>query len=516
MGDTKPVCCGKPMSLSGRADSSKKQRYWCSLCGTRTTRAQAPEDDTDPGYDAALAARNAARAANRKRKVFVVTCAQNNTSPHKGFLKSLRAFCAHNDAQLLVVPSHYKNISLFTASQEYRKEWAPELHEHIVDTEIPLGGNVVLRADIRIGMSSLNPLAGKEPINGTSWVLFGHPQFAMQPVASPGGELPKRMYTTGAITPANYSRTDIGARAEFHHVTGALLVDVFDGHAYIRQLNADKDGVFFDLDKRYSPRGVTSGHRAVALTTGDSHVKFHNSGVRAATFGASDSICRVLRPSHIIRHDVLDGYAGSHHHDHDDVLQFRKHHRGDNDYRAELEQVVQFLHDTTPKGARNVIVSSNHHDHLYKWLSRVDPRRDPTNALLIHELKAKQYANALSGKTTDPLEIYLSEHLRVPYDYASSREPYMILDVDYSQHGHIGANGSRGSARALARSTRKMVIGHAHGARIDRGVYQVGTSADTMEYERGLGDHTHTHCVQYKSGKRTLIDILDGCWRGNV
>lgn len=511
-----PQCCGRPMVKCGTTDSGAKQRYRCQSCGTRTTGASGPEDKDSPGYDVSAAARSAKIAANRKRKVYVVTCAQNNTAPFSRFFSSLRTFCDYHDALLLVVPSHHKNISLYTASQEYQKQWDPVLWPHIVDTEIPLGGGVVLRADIRIGMSSLNPLQGKEPINGTDWVIFGHPQFAMQPVSSPGGEWPKRMYTSGSITPPNYSRTDQGARAEFHHVMGALLVDVLDGQAHIRQLNADKNGVFHDLDKVYSPRGVKRSKTVAALTTGDEHVKFHSAGVRRATYDAKDSICATLRPRHIVRHDVLDGYAGSHHHELDDVTLFKKHHTGSSDYRAELDQVVQFINETTTRGAKNVIVSSNHHDHLYKWLSRVDPRKDPVNALLIHELKAAQYANALAGKTTDPFEIYLAGRLSVPYDYASSRAPYLILGVDYSQHGHVGANGSRGSARALAKSSRKMVIGHSHGARIERGIYQVGTSADPMEYERGLGDHSHTHCVQYESGKRTLIDIFGDKWRGNV
>jgi len=49
------------------------------------------------------------------------------------------------------------------------------------------------------------------------------------------------------------------------------------------------------------------------------------------------------------------------------------------------------------------------------------------------------------------------------------------LSTDVSQHGDVGTNGSRGSARGLARATYKMSIGHGHGARICQGVWQCHT-----------------------------------------
>lgn len=505
----RPICCGRPTMRCGRTDDGKRYRWKCNSCGTRTTGTPAAKQDA--GYDLAAAKRRAKDVRGRKR--FVITSAQNNTAVHKGFLASLLKYCEHSEAALLVVPVHYKNVSLYTASQQYEKQWARELWPFIVDNELKLGGNVVLRADVHISASTLNPLTGKEPINGTSWTIFGHPQFAMEPVASPGGVMPKRMYTTGSLTLPNYSATNLGARAEFHHVQGALVVEIAGKHAFIRQLNADSKGRFCDLDKLYTPDGVSVAGPALALTTGDEHVKFHAKAVRRATYDAQDSIVKVMRPKFIVRHDVIDGYAGSHHHEHDDVLQFRKHHKKDNDYRAELDQVVKFLDETTPKESINLIVPSNHHDHLYKWLSRVDPRKDQTNALLIHELKAAQYANALAGNTTDPFEIYVKKRVRAATVFLDRSKPHVLGGVNYNQHGDIGTNGSRGSARALARTTYKMVIGHSHGARIVRGVYQVGTSANPMEYEKGLGDHTHTHCIQYANGKRTLVDIINGKWR---
>jgi hypothetical protein len=510
----RPECCGKPMWKTEPAQSGR-MRWKCGKCGTRTTASG--ESAFHAGYDRELAGKNhrqLKKKIKKGQKKFVITAAQNNTRKDNKFFQALKNYCEYNSAELIIIPIHYKNISLYTAAQEYKKEWDPELQAHFIDEELLLGGNVLVKADISLGATLFNPLSGKEPIGGNRWTIFGHPQFAMEPVASPGKRLPKRMYTSGAVTTKNYSKTNVGAKAEFHHVVGALVVEVVGKHAFVRHLNADSASGFYDLDHYYGHDRVEKDQRILALTTGDEHVKFMRPGVRKATYDDPASIVNTLKPSYIFRHDVLDGYAGSHHHEKDDVLQFRKYHKRDHDYKTELDQVVSFINNTTPDFAETVFVPSNHHDHLYKWLSRVDPKKDPQNALLIHELKSKQYANALCNATTDPFEIYLTPRLNCSFRFLDRSTPFELMGVDYSQHGDVGTNGSRGSARGLAKTTSKMVIGHAHGARIVRGVYQVGTSTGQLEYERGLGDHTNTHCVQYPNGKRTLIDVFGTKWRG--
>lgn len=513
----RPICCGKPMAKQRGKAESGRQRYTCNGkngCGQSTTGSKdslhARRMDS-PGYDKKKAW---ARARNCHRYTkFVITAAQNNTAVHAGFLAALTLYCKRNRATLLATPLHYKNVSLYTANEEYEKWWDPAIINYLVDWNIGLGGNVHLRADISIAATAARPLEGKQAIGGSQWCIYGHSQVAMEPVASPGDELPKRMYTTGCVTVPNYSRTNFGAKAEFHHVISALVVEIDGDVAFIRQLQADEDGSFYDLDKLYTPTEVTGSHRALALTAGDEHVKFHKPEVFTATYGDRRSIVNTLRPHFIFRHDVLDGYAGSHHHESDDVLQFAKYHRRDHDYRAELDQAVRFINDTTPVGTKSYIVNSNHHDHLYKWLARVDPKKDHQNALLIHELKGLQYANALTGKTTDPFEIYAMPRFTVDCEFLDPNKPHIIEGVDYSQHGHLGTNGSKGSARLLARTTHKMIIGHAHSARIVQGVYQVGTSTGRLDYQKGLSDWTNTHCIQYANGKRTLIDIMNGKWR---
>jgi hypothetical protein len=301
-------------------------------------------------------------------------------------------------------------------------------------------------------------------------------------------------------------------KAEFHHTYGALIIEREGKHCFVRQLNADKDGSFYDLEHKFTRTGVTSGHRILSLTTGDEHELFNV--VKRETYTNADSMVNILRPKYIVRHDILDCYALSHHHERDPMVQFRKHHNGLNDIRRELDRVVKFINETTPKGSKTLIVPSNHHDHLLKALNRLSPNDDHTNAIFIAEMQALMRQSALRGDSHDPFYLYLKPRLTCDHEFLSRNRPYIVGGVDMSQHSDIGVNGSKGSAKQFAKTTLKMNIGHSHGGRMLHGVCQTGSSTGRLEYESGLSDHSNCHIVQYLNGKRALVDIIHKRWRG--
>ena len=341
--------------------------------------------------------------------------------------------------------------------------------------------------------------------------MFGHPQIAMEPVATGGDSWPKRLFTTGSCTIPNYSVTDAGEKARFHHVSGALMLEKCGDFNLFRQINADERGHFYVLDRKFTPNGTSGGHRALSLTTGDEHEKFNT--VKKETYTGKGSIVKQLRPHYLIRHDILDCYALSHHHEKDPMRMFIKHHNGDNDIVKELEGVVSFLNDTTPKDSATLIVPSNHHDHLLKAINRLHPNEDHQNAVFLAEMQALMRKEALSGNPYDPFYLYLKDRLTCKFEFLDRNTPYLVGGVDMSQHGDVGTNGSRGSAKSLARGSHKMNVGHGHGARVVQGVFQSGVSTGKLEYESGLSDHSTTHILQYPNGKRTLLDIRGGRWR---
>ncbi len=499
--------CGADMKKEGFAESGR-QRWKCTVCNTRSTMTN------DGGKDYMAVANTIderlAKAVKDGCKRFIVTSATNNSGRIKNGWESLKQYSRHLGAELIVMPVHYKNVSAYTGNQEYRKWWAKDVEPHIVTKDAYLGGGVQLMVEKPIQATAVNPLSGMQAIGGNRTCIYGHPQIAMMAVPAPASKMPKRIWTTGSVTQKNYSSTKAGAKGQFHHTFGALMVEVVGKRCFIRVLGIDGKGEFYDLDKHVTPNGVTKGHSIDTLTTGDEHELFMCPKVKKATYTAKGSIVNNLKPSVIVRHDILDGYAGSHHHIHEPLVQFRKHHLGLNDYRAELDRLVKHLDDTTPKGVTNWIVPSNHHDHLDKWLTKADANKDHVNSILISELQMGVRKAILAGKSVNALELYLKPRVKASCKFLDRNKPAMRKGIDHSQHGDVGANGSRGSAAGIAKTTHKATIGHSHTACIEKSVYQVGTSTGRLEYERGLSSHTNTHVIQYANGKRTIIDIIDG------
>jgi ribosomal protein S27AE len=490
----------------GFLKSSAENRWRCTSCGHNPRKIKKDEGIKDYndslGFNPVEAEALARRCEQGTR--LIVTSAQNNSEAFLKGLQALKQAAKYYQCELAIIPSHYLNVTLW--KKESKKEFDPLVIPHLVKSEIRFG-NVRIKSDVRIQPTSLSPLNAKHSHGGRDWLVFGHPQLCREPVATAGNQFPKLMFTTGSITHPNYSVSDAGEKGKWHHCFAALILEKHKDFVFVRQLGIDDNGHIYDLDVRFTPKGFTLNNRIEALTTGDEHVKFNI--VEKATYGKG-GIVSLLQPKYIVRHDVLDGYAGSHHHEKDPMIQFIKHHNGDDDYRKELDQCVAFINRTTPKYATTLIVPSNHHDHLAKWLARSDANKDHRNALLILEMQAKMREAALKCEPYDPFYLYCKDKLTCSFEFLDRNQPFYIHDVDHSQHLDVGTNGARGSAKGLAKTPDKITGGHSHGARIYQGVYQAGTSTGRLDYERGLSDHSTSHVIQYQNGKRAIIDIHEG------
>jgi hypothetical protein len=292
-----------------------------------------------------------------------------------------------------------------------------------------------------------------------------------------------------------------------------LLVEVSGKQAFIRQLSASQGGKIYDLEYLYTPEGRKKHSGVLSVTPGDEHVKFMLPAVKKATFTAPDSIVNTLKPKYIFRHDVLDGYAGSHHHERSYSTRYAKAIGKMDDYRAEVQQSIDHINETTPKGSHSVIVSSNHHNHLGQWVDRADDRSDHINADFICDLRVLLRKSIRDGGSRDVYRLYAEPLLAVPATWLSGDKPFMTKGVDNSQHGHVGPNGARGSIAGFAKTVYKVTKGHTHSPAIEKGVFQTGKCTGRLEYEQGYSTHSVTHCIQYPDGKRTLVDIIAGKWR---
>lgn len=511
-----PICYDKIKSKWGKKDG--RQRYKC-VNGHATFHPLSDSIDHSGPIDSKSVKKRLQeiKTTRKGKKVhrYVVTSAQNNTQIHHSFFESLLKYCEHNNAELLIIPVRYKNPTSPLSWKTSEVWWPSEVKSYLVDRNFDISRDFVVMGDVKINATAVDPVAGLETISGTKSAIFGHPQIRMKTVATPQDRRVKILHTTGSVSRKNYSKTKEGARGEHHHTFGAVVAEVEGSTTFIREIVADSNGCFYDLDKLYTPEGVIDGQTIEALVTGDEHVVHLSEKVVNATYVAPNSIVAVLQPKYIVRHDVFDFYAQNHHHRNDIFTKYMKNIHGQDDIREELRQTIDFIDKTTPEGTTNLIVQSNHNAAFTRWLREYRPHDDPRHMKLYAEmlLEICKYIEQ-NKEIPDAFTLYAESRLKSPTVFLDRRKSYLIKGIDVSQHGDLGINGARGTIRSYANTEYKSIIGHSHSPGIRYGCYQVGTSTRLqLDYNLGLSGWMNTHCVIYPNGKRALIHIVDGKWR---
>jgi len=460
------------------------------------------------------------QTVKRKRR-YVITCAQNATPEFKPGLASLRAYCAHNKAELIVIPIRYHNpTSAWTSSDEDKNWWAPSIAKDLVESRVELCENLVLLADVRIQPTAVRPTSGIETFCGGQSIIIGHPKLEAVTIPTPQNSLAKIIHTTGSITVDNYTDSKAGKKGEHHHSFGALVVEIDGDRFHLRQINMDDDGSFYDLDSLYKPNGkITSGHAAEGLILGDLHERFVDPGVVRATFCKSGMI-DVLKPRSVVFHDVMDFHSQNHHHSRKVFTKIAKHHGDRSSVEDEVDECAAFIDKHGRDGQRIIFAPSNHPDALARWVEDADWKDDPENAefYLKTALAMAQSARMSDTGTSyiDPFVHWMRQKLRRvdQCEFPARDESVMIAGIECGMHGDKGPNGARGAIRGFGRIGVRSIIGHSHTPGVMDGVYQVGTSSRLrLEYNSGPSSWMHTHCAVYPNGKRTLLWVIGGKWR---
>lgn len=461
------------------------------------------------------------KRAIRKARSWVITAAQNNTPVVGEFLQAIEGFAKLNKAEIIVRPIRYRNPTSNIVPEHEVPEgmwWDWRVERYLADGEVEMKDVVI--PDVRIAATAANPLTGLDARSGSKHGIYGATQLSMKTVATPQQELPKILYSTGAVTAPNYSTTKSGNLAEFRHSLSAVIVEQDGrGRTFLRSVSWDGE-CFIDIDRAYYANGHEPAPSARALIPGDEHAWFVDPKVKAATYTNKDSMLHTLKPEVVVRHDLLDCYSVSHHHMGNTLMLRNKAVLGWGSIEQELDATIAFLDETSVTDAKHLIVSSNHNDHLSQWLNGGEKGVTPENALLYHRFMTWMYESAertpTGVKMGNPFKMYLERNANYLPDveFLGGSEPYIIGNIDVSQHGHRGPNGARGSRANLSKIGVKTVIGHSHSPGITGGCWQVGTSSRLdLEYAQGPSSWLHCHCVIHANGKRQLLPIIEGKWR---
>jgi hypothetical protein len=315
---------------------------------------------------------------------------------------------------------------------------------------------------------------------------------------------------------------------------GAVLVEFDqDGDVFCRQITADEDGTFYDLDRKVQEGEVTYGHRIKALVCGDIHLRKLDVANAMATFGFGagpgfryrGSIIDALRPENVLLHDIFDNETRNHHHAGDNAYSYEMAVRGRDSVANEISDVGYFLEQLKRPDHNLIVVESNHDIGLERYVREGRYRNDGLNVRLGLQLE-DAYLNyrELAGQAIDagekPPSFSLLQYAvklmgRKVDDVEWVHDGYSrLLDgIEVGHHGFRGANGAKGTVEGFARMGRKMTIADKHSPEINEGVYVAGAMNLRHGYNKGPSSWAVSHVVHYPDGKRSIITLQNGKWR---
>lgn len=436
---------------------------------------------------------------------------------HRGFWAAMQGWTTQTGGELVVLPMHAHMPALKGQPQHY--DPLLEQHRALFTTEFIF--NEHLRAlDVHLNPQQVAPLTGLHRLRGGRHelvlasdgrqtvrrfnlsLLVAHTKQDMEVIPTGNGTTPRMLHATGACTRPEYLKNRIGRLAHEGHVVGALVVEVDGDKFWVRQVQAAEDGSFVDLGVRYRADGGTEPVRAEALRPGDVHAGRHSPEVLEAWTRLSD----LVSPRRVFVEDVFDGGSISHHKQTKglttalDTPLFR-------DLETEMYVCAGVMDEIwsymTPADAELVVVESNHHEHLARYLDEGRYIRDKPNYALAHRMVVE----LLDG--VDPLRTRIDP--AASYRWLGPNDDYFVEGVQMAAHGHLGANGAKGSPQGLERVHAVGMGGHTHTPGIRGGQYTCGHSSQARHgYNPGPSSWLNTAGLVWPGGGRQLVTCIDG------
>lgn len=386
----------------------------------------------------------------------------------------------------------------------YELEIQKELGEHLVKEFMPLNSKVAIH-DFHESINVIDPLSGIESDvadRGCLILPFPRHRFKTVPRMLRESGAPRAAWCTGSISHPYYKDTKSGSRMSRYHVYGALIVEIIDGeHFNVRQLTWDGKG-FYDLNKYYTKSGITRGHFAAALSMGDDHAVFQDPYVMDATYDLID----LINPKYLFRHDTFDACSVTHHLDSKKLTKAMVGLTLEEEARI-TARAIKHVEAKYPDTSQ-IMVASNHPEHLDRYLDEGRYRDDTTNHILALELAWQKS----QGKNV--VEYLLNKYQPLnKTQFLARKQSFKVLGIEMGDHGDEGANGSRGSSKEKGIVYGgKSVTGHTHSPEIGvYGNYVNGTSTFlSLNYTKDSGSSSwlNTHTIVYPNGKMTHYHII--------
>lgn len=438
---------------------------------------------------------------------FLISWAQAETPTHEKFLKNMEAYAEHIDAEILVIAGRYRNPSSLSSSNNLKAKeknvkntWHKSVLPYLDANRHNLHEHLVILSDVKIQPTASTPLSSLNGLTGLESCIVGHPRSHLKFLPVLDGYPSKLLLTTGAVTLENYTDTKIGKQSEFNHQIGCVIVELDGDIFHIRQIIAEQNGDFYDLNHRVKKGIVLNNDKIEVAVLGDIHLTSEDKDNVDTSF----EMLERFSPKHVVLHDIADMSSISHHEKRNPFQLLRREEDGSNSLRKELQYITDWF-KSRPK-YNYIVPSANHNDFIDRWLQNEDWRKDGNKALYL------KYANITAeGLAPKGIIAYILESEFEHIKCLGVDESYNVLGWELSLHGDRGASGSRGSAIQFKNLNVKTATGHTHsGSKLD-GHCCVGTLTKLrMGYNLGMSSWSVTNLFIYPNGKASHIHITRG------
>lgn len=431
------------------------------------------------------------------------------TNLHVPFFGAIQGWLATQGAELVILPMRAHERPLKGQPAHYDPRLADHRDRFFSEFQF---GPFVKGLDVHLNPQQVKPLTGLHRIRGSGvrkdlrfnqTLIVAHAKQDMDPIATGNGTEPRLLWSTGACTLPEYQRNRIGSIAAEEHKIGGLVVEVDGDRFFVRNVRADADGSFCDVDGwRYLPDGTREKVRAKSIRPGDVHSGLEDVEV-LSTWAR---LAGIVAPEAAFIEDVFDGGSISHHLERQNVTRARRAvpFRSLDEELAYCRALLASLDKTLlPSGGDLVIVASNHHEHLGRWIEEGRYLKDDLNTVLGHQM----FLEMVRGE--DPLHPRLDPEER--YEWLDTESDYFVEGVQMGGHGHLGTNGMRGSPVQLEKAYGACQTGHTHSGFVHGDHFGVGHSSKARHgYNRGPTTWGPTAALVWPGGQQQSVRAVDG------
>lgn len=444
----------------------------------------------------------------------LITGAQACARPNEALLESMDTYIAQNAGRLVILPMIGLNAS---------QDWT-ELDPSFADRDVEYG-NRKLNEHIQIEQFHVRPYQ-IDPVTGLQRFaqrertqVFASPKQRMKAIPDTSRTHTKFLVTTGAVTFPNYAtssdvsaeRRRLGEIARRDHELGGLVVELAGDRYFMRHIASGNRGAFIDLGTKYDGKEVIGGIRPDAMVLGDWHSGRSDPEVIATTL----DMLRTLKPKKVFVHDFFDGHSVSHHVEKEPISQqlLQQEDLGHTSLEQELTQCRDELIMLSELTDEVVVVMSNHHEFLWRWLNEGRFMRSPENMRFAFRLASYMAERDLN----DPVEYGIRMIGKIPRNikFLKRTDSVKVRGYELGAHGDKGVGLGYGSITSKENDFGKSITGHVHTAQKQRNTHTVGTCLPRdMYYMRGSPSAwTNSHAIIWPDGsvQHTIFD--NGLWR---